>query len=251
MFSRKRERSSKSSSTSLYSNQPDLYAWLRGSGSKGQQGEFPVIDRKALLSVMCWGFRGPKSFYNGVSYDVTALIEDSHVGSCWCTRRHRAIENVGGQSIEVNGVFRHRNCVKLSGSGGCFPNLTRSKSISTLSQKGRLSKCALKGSKHALNFFRVALPHRYLAYWLFNLAYCQEYFQKWHDSLNPSGRGPRMWAQQEQRSPLSGAGSLKSPGKRGGANFSPRPRQRACQDPLTQQGGDALSVLKFGKKMTL
>jgi hypothetical protein len=54
-----------------------------------------------------------------------------------------------------------------------------------------------------------------------------------------------MWAQQEQRSPsriVSGAGSLKSPGKRGGTNFSPRPRQRACQDPLTLQGGDALSL---------
>jgi hypothetical protein len=52
-----------------------------------------------------------------------------------------------------------------------------------------------------------------------------------------------MWAQQEQRSPariVSGAGSLKSPGKRGGAGFSPRPCQRACQDPLTRQGGDAL-----------
>jgi hypothetical protein len=33
----------------------------------------------------------------------------------------------------------------------------------------------LKGSKHALKLFRVALPHRYLVYWL-NLAYCQEYF---------------------------------------------------------------------------
>ena len=29
--------------------------------------------------------------------------------------------------------------------------------------------------------------------------------------------------------------------ERGGACFSPRPRQRACQDPLTWQGGDALS----------
>jgi hypothetical protein len=40
---------------------------------------------------------------------------------------------------------------------------TTPKSISTLPQKGTLSKCALKGSKHALNIFRVALPHRYLA----------------------------------------------------------------------------------------
>jgi hypothetical protein len=47
-------------------------------------------------------------------------------------------------------------------------NLSLYKSISTLAQKGRLSKCALKGSKHALNLLRVALPHPYLAYWLFN-----------------------------------------------------------------------------------
>jgi hypothetical protein len=53
-----------------------------------------------------------------------------------------------------------------------------------------------------------------------------------------------MWTQQEQRSPgriVSGAGSLKSHGKKGGADFSSRPRQRACQDPLTWQGGDALT----------
>jgi len=52
-----------------------------------------------------------------------------------------------------------------------------------------------------------------------------------------------MWAQQEQRSPariVSGAGSLKSPGKRGGADFFSKAGQRACQDPLTRQGGDAL-----------
>ena len=55
-----------------------------------------------------------------------------------------------------------------------------------------------------------------------------------------------MWVQQEQRSPrriVSGAESLKSPGKKGRADFSPRPRQRVCQDPLTQQGGDALTSL--------
>ena len=41
---------------------------------------------------------------------------------------------------------------------------------------------------------------------------------------------------------MSGAGSLKSPGKRGGADFSAKPRQRACQDPLTRKGGDALRI---------
>lgn len=146
ILSGKRGRSSRSSSTSFYSNQPDLHAWLRGSGSKGQQGEFPVIDRKALLSIMCWGFRGPKSIYKGVSYDVTALIEDSHVGSRWCPRRHRAMGNVGGQSLEGNCGFRHRNCLKLSGSGGCFPNLTRSKCAEIWNENGFIKESLGKTS---------------------------------------------------------------------------------------------------------
>jgi hypothetical protein len=63
-----------------------------------------------------------------------------------------------------------------------------------------------------------------------------------------------MWAARI----VSGTPSLKSPGKfeepgqEGGADFSPRPRQRACQDPLTRQGGDALrsSILEGGKGFT-
>jgi hypothetical protein len=97
----------------------------------------------------------------------------------------------------------------------------------------------------------VALPHRYLVYWLFNPEKLSGLFQKVLLVLKSgtihwiaSGWGPGMWAQQEQCSPariVSGAGSLKSPGKRGGVDFSPRLRQRACQDPLTRQGGDALT----------
>ena len=64
-----------------------------------------------------------------------------------------------------------------------------------------------------------------------------------------SGWGPGMWAQQEQRSHgriVSGVGSWRALAvnakglERGGPLFSARPRQRACQDPLTRQGGDAL-----------
>jgi hypothetical protein len=33
---------------------------------------------------------------------------------------------------------------------------------------------------------------------------------------------------------------FEEPGQEGGAKFSPKPRQRACQDPLTRQGGGAL-----------
>jgi hypothetical protein len=39
---------------------------------------------------------------------------------------------------------------------------------------------------------------------------------------------------------LRALASLKSLGKSGGSDFSARPRQRACQDPLTRKGDDAL-----------
>jgi hypothetical protein len=69
--------------------------------------------------------------------------------------------------------------LKLNTYNEWYPaRLEAHKSISTLQQKGRLSKCALKGSKHAINFFRAALPHRYLACWFFNPKNFQEYFQK-------------------------------------------------------------------------
>jgi hypothetical protein len=83
-------------------------------------------------------------------------------------------------SNEIN--FRFREAKRLNETEGRVTPRGRAnslcKSISTLPQKGRLSKCALKGSKQASNFFRVALPHRYLAYWLFNSKNRQEYFQK-------------------------------------------------------------------------
>ena len=71
------------------------------------------------------------------------------------------------------------------------------KSISTLGQKGRLPKCALKGSKHALIFFRVALPHRYLHIGsstmniLEKLSRILPDSQKWHDSLDRKWMRPR------------------------------------------------------------
>jgi len=60
-----------------------------------------------------------------------------------------------------------------------------------------LSKCVLKGSKHVLIFLRVALPHRYLAHWLFNpktvknISKSAPNSQKWHDSLNRKWMRPR------------------------------------------------------------
>ena len=35
--------------------------------------------------------------------------------------------------------------------------------------------------------------------------------------------------------------------ERGGACFSPRLHERACQDPLTRQGGDALTEMAGGR----
>ena len=71
------------------------------------------------------------------------------------------------------------------------------KSISTLGQKGRLSKWALKGSKHALNFFRVALLHRYLHTGYSTMIIFEKmsrilpYSQKWHDSVDCKWMMPR------------------------------------------------------------
>ena len=61
------------------------------------------------------------------------------------------------------------------------------KSISTLGQKGRLSKRPLKGSKHAINFFNAALPHRYLL--------SSSSYRKCVRNI------PWMWTQWEQCSP--------------------------------------------------
>ena len=128
--------------------------------------------------------------------------------------------------------------------GGSWP-----KSISTLGQKARLLKCALKGSKHALIFFRLALPHRYLhtrsstRIILERLSGILPYSQKWHNSLDRKCMRPRNvgatratltredseWSRKFEEPWLSRPRGL----ERGGALFSPRPSQRACQDPLT------------------
>ena len=64
-----------------------------------------------------------------------------------------------------------------------------SKSISTLGQKGRLSKCALKGSKHALNFLGRHSPTftciLALQPGIFSkMSGIFSSSQKWHNSLN-------------------------------------------------------------------
>ena len=70
-------------------------------------------------------------------------------------------------------------------------------SIFTLGRKGKLSKCALKGSKHALNFFRVTLPHCYLhtssssRKIMRNIPWTALDSQKWQDSLNRKWMRPR------------------------------------------------------------
>ena len=98
------------------------------------------------------------------------------------------------------------------------------KSISTLGQKGRLSKCALKGSSMHWFLFRVALPHRYLH----TVSSTRIIFEKlsgvlldspnWHDSLDRKWMRPQNVGAARERSPariVSGAGSLKSSGIQG------------------------------------
>ena len=75
--------------------------------------------------------------------------------------------------------------------------LFQPKSISTLGQKGKLSKRPLKGSKHAIIFFNAALPHRYLLL---------------GSSYREGVRNiPWMWAQWEQCSPEYSLNAKKNP----------------------------------------
>ena len=68
--------------------------------------------------------------------------------------------------------------------------------------------------------------------------------------MDEAKKNPECGRNKEQCSParvVSGKESLRAMVfkaafmERGGACFSPRPRQRTCQVPLTQQGGDALT----------
>ena len=86
-----------------------------------------------------------------------------------------------------------------------MPLCTVRASRSTLGQKGKLSKCALKGSKHALNFFRVALPHRVTCIRALQPGIFSKNCQEYHMIPKSgtihwiaSGCGHGMWAQQEQ-----------------------------------------------------
>jgi len=77
------------------------------------------------LSVMCWGYRGPNVVYGGVSYSITSLLEDRHVGVSWHPEPHvEASVSVRDTEVQVQGTFRHKKCRRVSLFVGGFPNLT-------------------------------------------------------------------------------------------------------------------------------
>jgi hypothetical protein len=126
----RRGRPRTSSALTMESNKSDLHAFFRGGGgtstSAGGQTCDPFShDSNSLLSVMCWGYRGPNVVYGGVSYSITSLLEDRHVGVSWHPEPHvEASVSVRDTEVQVQGTFRHKKCRRVSLFVGGFPNLT-------------------------------------------------------------------------------------------------------------------------------
>ena len=119
-------RPSKSVSTSIHSNQVDLHSWLnRGSSGTIEGPSSPNLHHASLASLMCYGFRGQSVKYGSNSFLVNGLLNDPHCGSEWYPEPHlNAVVQVGGQTENIRGAFRHKKCNRLSKTTVSFPNLT-------------------------------------------------------------------------------------------------------------------------------
>ena len=129
----------------MHSNQPNLGRWWavessgRGEGadrveaardsavdlsSSPHEGECSACMND-LLGSLCWGFRGLNWIYGGVSYSVTPLFNDPHVGAVWYAEPHLTVTFMrNGKFVKVNGTFRHTSCSKVDRSGRGFVNLS-------------------------------------------------------------------------------------------------------------------------------
>ena len=122
LLSGRRERPWTTSSI-VHSNQPDLHTFYKGPAHEGQEGDSSGFDSHALLSLMCWDFRGPNVMYGDVSYVVLPLLDDRHVGALWYPEPHATASFLVDEvEVLVRGTFCHRDCHRLSGSIGGFLN---------------------------------------------------------------------------------------------------------------------------------
>lgn len=78
----------------------------------------------ASLSSLCWGFRGLNCNYGGVSYDVTPLLNDLHVGGVWYLEPHLTASFIKrGEGVKFKGTFRHTSYIRFDKSGKGFPDV--------------------------------------------------------------------------------------------------------------------------------
>ena len=129
----------------MHSNQPNLGRWWavessgRGEGAdRVEAARDSAVDLSGfphegecsarmndLLGSLCWGFRGPNWIYGGVSYSVTPLFNDPHVGAVWYAEPHLTATFMrNGKFVKVNGTFRHTSCSRVDRSGRGFVNLS-------------------------------------------------------------------------------------------------------------------------------
>jgi len=126
----RRGRPSRLSSTSAHSNQPDLHSWFSGRLGCNQEGTSFTsgLDSNVVKTLMCWGFRDLRCFYNRLSYGVRGLLEDHMSGGNWFSEPHLvATVTVNRAAVYINGAFRHKDCAEFAPTTSGFTNLTCSK----------------------------------------------------------------------------------------------------------------------------
>ena len=139
LLSGRRGRPALSSGVSVHSNQPHLGRWWSadsgvredstaenaGSPSQTSSGECSESRENALLGSLCWGFRGPHCIYGGLSYCVSELLNDLHVGSVWYPEPHLiASFTKRSKVIKISGTFRHTSCIRVDKFGKGFPDFS-------------------------------------------------------------------------------------------------------------------------------
>ena len=73
------------------------------------------IDCEECKMLMCWDFQGPLVQYAGRDFDVTALLFDVKPGQCWYLKPWlQEVLVVDGQSVQIEGTFRHCSCLRVS-----------------------------------------------------------------------------------------------------------------------------------------
>ena len=102
-----------------------LHSWFSSANGTGNSCESFPWDKSDIFNLMCWGFRDTSCLYGRKSYVVKGLLDDPHPGKDWYPEPHLKISfQIGQDLIQIDGSFRHRNCNRISSSGGSFDGLT-------------------------------------------------------------------------------------------------------------------------------